>query len=198
MNRLLLAILMMFSSHNLWASPNSLQDLRANIDAAQASLERNRDVSKEMSKVSLHRLIRDAARRYGIEAAVVATIIKIESNFDACARSHVGAEGMMQLMPETSRALGVSDPYDAEQSVMGGTRYLARRLEMTNQNLSLAGALYNGGDRLLKVSRLNWPEETKGYLRKIRHYYPIYEGQGWVKRTPKWISNGSRFRCDAV
>ena len=192
-------LLGIFSMHSPAASASqySVDGLIDSIGEAKAIIDKNRKLNKSLApKVNLHRIIERAAKRYEVPAGVVALIIKIESdNFDACSLSKAGAEGVMQLMPQTSRLLSVTDPFNVEQNVMGGTKYLARRLVITNNNLSLAGALYNGGDNLLYKGRHKWPEETRGYLVKIGNYYSKFYGEGWKKETPVWIPDGSRYIC---
>ena len=74
-------------------------------------------------------LIERAAQREGVDPDLIRAVIKNESGFDPSATSHAGAKGLMQFMPATARGLGVTDPYDPEQSMAAGTRMLGRRVE---------------------------------------------------------------------
>ena len=68
--------------------------------------------------------IRDEEQVYGIPSALMHAVIQTESDFDPAVVSSVGARGLMQLMPDTARLMGVGDPFDPRQSIMGGGRYL--------------------------------------------------------------------------
>jgi soluble lytic murein transglycosylase-like protein len=90
-------------------------------------------------------LIQAAAQKYGIDPALLAGVVKQESNFNPTARSASGALGLTQLMPATARGLGVSDPTDPAQSLDAGARFLSGLLKQFNGNASLALAAYNAG-----------------------------------------------------
>jgi soluble lytic murein transglycosylase-like protein len=108
------------------------------------------------------------SKEYGIDAAVLRALIHAESGFRIDATSPVGAQGLMQLMPETARMLDVSDPYDAAQNLAGGTRYLAGLLEEFDQDLQLALAAYNAGPTAVRQHGGVPPyAETTEYLRRI-------------------------------
>jgi soluble lytic murein transglycosylase-like protein len=119
-------------------------------------------------------IIDKAARRYGVDAALIRAVIKQESNFNPRAVSSAGAQGMMQLMPSTARGLGVSDSFDPEQNVMAGTRFLKDMLNRYHGNLDDALAAYNWGPR--HVDRHGsgsgaLPRETREYLAKVKGFY---------------------------
>ena len=86
-----------------------------------------------------------AANTYGIPVDLLKAVAKQESGFNANATSGVGAQGIMQLMPSTAASLGVTNPYDATQSIMGGAKYLKQQLDSFNGDTSLALAAYNAG-----------------------------------------------------
>jgi len=86
-----------------------------------------------------------AARREGLRPELLRAVISRESAWRPCALSSKGAQGLMQLMPETAGMLGVDDPFDPEQNVDGGARFLGYLLGRYNGNLALALAAYNAG-----------------------------------------------------
>lgn len=121
-------------------------------------------------------LIARAAREAGIPPALVKAVIHAESAFDPSAVSPKGAMGLMQLMPETARELGVRDPFAAEENVRGGTRYLGslhRRYASWTHTL----AAYNAGPTAVDRYRGVPPfAETREYVRRVLSYYRRYHG----------------------
>ena len=113
--------------------------------------------------------ISSAAREFGVDEAVVRAIIHAESAYNPTALSRAGAQGLMQLMPPTAARFGVSDSYDAGQSIRGGVQYLAWLLKRFNGDLTLAAAGYNAGEgAVMRAGRKvpNYPE-TRDYVRKV-------------------------------
>lgn len=117
-------------------------------------------------------LIRKAAWRYRLDAALVHAVIAAESSYDPGAVSHAGAVGLMQLMPDTARRYGVRDRYNPVQNVYGGTRYL-RDLLRHFENLALALAAYNAGENAVARhgNRIPPYAETREYVRRVLSYY---------------------------
>jgi soluble lytic murein transglycosylase-like protein len=113
-------------------------------------------------------LIRKHARREGLNEALVRAVVRRESGFNPCAVSRAGAQGLMQLMPETAEYLGVADPFDPEQNLAGGSRFLKMLLERYGGNLSLALGAYNAGPgRVDRLGRVPAIAETQNYVRTI-------------------------------
>lgn len=120
------------------------------------------------------RLIERAASAYDVAPALVKAVIAAESDFDPTATSHKGAQGLMQLMPETALGLGVSDPYSPRDNVLGGTRYLRELLDRYG-DMSRALAAYNAGPRAVDRYRGVPPyRETQQYVSRVLHYYRGY------------------------
>lgn len=118
-------------------------------------------------------VIREASRLYMIPEALIRAVILVESNFSPGVVSHMGAQGLMQLMPGTARRMAVRDPFDPRQNILGGTRYLRWLANMFNGDIVLTIAGYNAGEQA--VARYNGIppfEETQGYVQRVlRHYY---------------------------
>ena len=114
----------------------------------------------------------EAAATYGVDVKLLELIAKKESNFHADATSHAGAMGIMQLMPATAEGLGVTDPYDARQSIMGGAKYIADKIKMYSGNISLALAAYNAGSgNVAKYGGIPPFTETQNYVAWITERY---------------------------
>jgi hypothetical protein len=113
--------------------------------------------------------IEAAAAMHGVSSQLVRAVIQVESQFDHRAVSSVGARGLMQLMPDTARRLGVTDAFDPQQNIFGGTKYLRILLDMFRGDVSLAVAGYNAGENaVVRHGGVPPYKETQGYVRKIQ------------------------------
>ena len=122
---------------------------------------------------ALKRLIQREARAKGLDPKLVESIIRVESDFDPQAVSTRGAVGLMQLMPETARLYGATDPWDVTQNVRAGTAYLRDLLYHFNGDLRKALAAYNAGPAAVKRHGGIPPyPETQRYVRKVLSLYP--------------------------
>jgi len=124
----------------------------------------------------LERLADEAARRHGLDPALVRAVVAVESGFQPQAVSPKGAQGLMQLMPATARELGVADPLDAAANLDGGSRYLRSLLARYQGDLAKALAAYNAGMGAVARHRGVPPyAETRQYVRKVLGRYQTGE-----------------------
>ncbi len=110
-------------------------------------------------------LILAAAEQAGIQAALLKAVCLAESRMNPRAVSPAGAQGLMQLIPATARALGVHDPFDPAQSLRAGARYLSTHL-LEFGDLRLAVAAYNTGPQFIR-DRRQWPTETRRFVERV-------------------------------
>ena len=120
--------------------------------------------------------IEQAAAEAGVEAALVHAVITAESGYNPAAVSRVGAQGLMQLMPETAKRYAVKNAFDPKQNIRGGTRYLRDLLAMFDNNLELAVAAYNAGENaVIRYGNKIPPyRETQAYVPKVMRLYNKY------------------------
>ncbi len=123
-------------------------------------------------------IILQASRRFEVDASLVKAIIKAESYFDHKAVSHKGAQGLMQLMPQTSNEMAVENPFDPEENIFGGTRYLSLLLKRFNNDKRLAVAAYNAGpERVESCNGIPPIAETERFVKKVMNYYKDYSSK---------------------
>jgi soluble lytic murein transglycosylase-like protein len=123
-------------------------------------------------------LVQQNAQIWQVDPALIKSVIANESSFNANATSPVGAQGLMQLMPETAATLGVRNPYDPAQNVAGGTRYLRSLLDRFNGDTRLAVAAYNAGPGAVeKYGDVPPYTETRNYVRNVLGSLDRYRAQ---------------------
>jgi soluble lytic murein transglycosylase len=124
-------------------------------------------------------IIRRHAVSYGLEEALVKAVIKVESDYQPKTVSDKGAQGLMQLIPETARLLNVHNPFDPSENIRGGSEYLRRMLDLFNENLELALAAYNAGPSTVKrYGGIPPYEETRNYVKRVKRYLDYYRQAG--------------------
>jgi soluble lytic murein transglycosylase-like protein len=127
-------------------------------------------------------LIDSSARKYGIDPALLAGLVKAESNFNPNAQSGVGAKGLTQLMDATAHGLGVSNSFDPAQALDGGAKFLSGLLKQFNGDEKLALAAYNAGP---------------GAVRKFGGIPPYQETQRYVPKVLGFVTQFRRIWADS-
>lgn len=119
--------------------------------------------------------IRQAAILYQLPEELIRAVMKVESDFDPRATSSAGAQGLMQLMPETGARMQVRDAYDPRENIFGGARYLRILANLFNGDLDLTIAGYNAGEgAVARHGGIPPYAETQDYVVRVRTYYAAY------------------------
>ena len=164
----------------------AMQKQRAAIAIQREAVKKQADLAKEwrapslseiapppadcdpIADVELTPMIDAAAQKHSVEPKLIRAVIEQESGLRPCALSPKGAQGLMQLMPETAGQLGVEDPFDAKENVEGGARYLKGLLDKYKGDVSLALAAYNAGPSAVdQAGRVPEIPETVDYINAI-------------------------------
>jgi hypothetical protein len=131
----------------------------------------------KVAPAALEPCIQTAGRSHKLPPALIKAVIRVESNFNPGATSPKGAQGLMQLMPGTAEQLQVSDPYDVQENIRGGCRYLGMMLQKFGDNLPLALAAYNAGPGRVERSRgVPRIPETQRFVRDVCTSFLQYSG----------------------
>lgn len=162
-------------------SDNSLNNIVDSLETLNSTQNTNRVEScnkDEDVNARIDNAISISSKKYGVDENLIRAIIKVESDFNPNCVSSAGAKGLMQLMPENCRDLGVADPFDIEQNIDGGTRHIKEYLDKYNGDVEMALMAYNGGPTRMArrgVKSINdiykMPKETQNYVPKVMKYY---------------------------
>jgi soluble lytic murein transglycosylase len=114
-----------------------------------------------------------------LEEALVKAVIKVESDYQPSIVSKKGAQGLMQLIPETAKLLKVDNPFDPSENIRGGSEYLRQMLDLFNDDLELALAAYNSGPTTVKrFGGIPPYDETRNYVKRVKRYLNYYRQAG--------------------
>ena len=184
-----LYFLMLSLFGGLWLTPLSLADVYVykdkegvltftNVPTHRGFRRVIRDgIGRFSSPGSYDGFIRSASDRHNVDADLIRAVIKVESDFDPSARSHKGATGLMQLMPETARLHNILDLFDPGANIEGGVRHLKLLLGKYQGDLELSLAAYNAGITAVERHGGIPPfAETREYVRRVLGYYQAYRG----------------------
>jgi hypothetical protein len=124
-------------------------------------------------------IISKAANTHGLDPDLIRAVIMVESAFHVNAESHKGARGLMQLMPQTAKEMGVTNIYNPSQNINGGTKYLKYLMKLFKNDTKLALAGYNAGPGAVKQYKGIPPyAETKDYVKKVMTSYRLLKKRG--------------------
>ncbi len=124
-------------------------------------------------------IIHKAAKQFSVDTNLIKAVIMAESSFDPNAISESGAQGLMQLMPTTAADMRVDNPFDPEENIFGGTRYLGLLLKKFKQDKRLAVAAYNIGPQIVANHNSVPPiPQTRRFVEKVMKYYMKFRKKG--------------------
>jgi soluble lytic murein transglycosylase-like protein len=148
-----------------------LADLRGYLDAE--GNWRFDDVENNLG--AYKKVIKQASKEFEVESALIAAVIKAESDFNHSAVSNKGAKGLMQLMPATASLMDIDDPFNPKQNITAGARYLSILLDRFKDNKTLALAAYNSGPETVEAYGGVPPfPETRDFVQRVLRYYKRY------------------------
>lgn len=165
-----------------YATGQKLQDIPLILNNKYVNFQKNSEsILPNRSDVDIKKIysaVNTAAKNYGVDSNLILAVIKQESDFDNKSTSSCGAAGLMQIMPENFSNLGITDAYDINQNINGGTKLLKEYLDKYGGNTELALMAYNGGPGTMQKRGVKsagdlykMPQETQNYVPKVMGYY---------------------------
>lgn len=138
--------------------------------------ESNEDTGDLPDLETLEEIVGSAAERYSLPESLIYAVIHVESDGETRARSHKGAVGLMQLMPETARLMGVEDPNDPADNIDGGSRYLRNLMRRFDGDLDRVLAAYNAGPTTVAENGgvPSYPE-TRRFVRRVKEQFERFK-----------------------
>jgi soluble lytic murein transglycosylase-like protein len=153
-------------------SRSKINHFQFNVASADISITPVRKTKSDR----FNRIIIRAANLYKVDSALIKAVIMAESAYNPKAVSKQGAEGLMQLMPGTARALGVKNAFNPTHNINGGVKYLRQLLDTFDDNIELALAAYNAGtSKVKRYGGIPPIKATRAYIRKVFAYYHHYK-----------------------
>lgn len=150
----------------------SWQHVPRSEEAARLMLTRACSIDDSKTALEIMTSAKEAAARYNVSLEVLFAVMSSESGCRSSARSSKGAIGLMQLMPDTAKSLGLKKPHAVRENIFGGARYLSTLLKQFNGNLQLALAAYNSGPNVVrKYGRIPPYRETIQYVHGVLKVY---------------------------
>lgn len=165
-------------------TPTSYRSCRVELEGRSRSGSRFRDFGRNQSLYDED--IKRVAAQQGVPAALVKAVMMAESAFNPKALSPKNAQGLMQLIPSTAKLVGVTDPWDAQQNIMGGTKYLKMMLDRFGGDQRLAIAAYNAGPRNVdKHGGVPPFAETQAYVERVEDLFERFSALNLALQSGK-------------
>lgn len=148
-------------------------DLLSSLESSgQQDLSSRDPDNQDREQTSISRAVDLASAKYELPRALICGVVKAESDFQPGAVSPAGAQGLMQLMPGTASELGVTDPFDIQENVDAGSRYLKKMLELFDGDVRQALAAYNAGPGTMSRHQGEIPyQETRLYVERVLSFF---------------------------